>query len=268
MTPDCFGLTDPGRKRDLNEDQFLVADLDVPARALASSIPGADLGFLGGGRLLAVADGLGGHNGGERASALAVSAAARHLVEVLSRLPDFPDADYVAESAVREAMEVAGAEVEAAAAADPNLGGMGTTLTFALLRWPRLHVAHAGDSRIYVLRAGKLWQLTRDHTYAELLAGQGRPVPPDAERVLVNCLGGGSPGVAPEVSSFPLWPGDVLLLCTDGLHGPVPDDDIARVLRASLSAEEAARTLVAAANAAGGPDNITVVVARCGADGS
>jgi len=79
MTPDCFGLTHPGRRRDANEDQFLVADLDVPARVVGSSIPAGELGFLGG-RLLAVADGLGGHNGGERASALAVWPAVRHLV--------------------------------------------------------------------------------------------------------------------------------------------------------------------------------------------
>src|SRR5262249_47494400 len=165
MTPDCSGLPAPGRTRAANEDQFLVADLDVPARVVGSSIPAGELGFLGG-RLLAVADGLGGHNGGERASALAVSAAARHLVEVLARAPDFPDPDYLAESAIREAVEVAGAEVEAAALADPNLGGMGTTLTLGLVRWPRLHVAHAGDSRVSVLRGGQLWQLTRDHTYA------------------------------------------------------------------------------------------------------
>jgi len=185
----------------------------------------------------------------------------------LARPPDFPDPDYVNESALREAMEVAGAEVEAAATADPNLGGMGTTLTLGLVRWPRLHVAHAGDSRAYVLRGGRLWPLTRDHTYAELLAGQGRPVPPDAARVLVNCLGGGSPGVAPEVSTFPLWPGDVSLLCTDGLHSPVADHAITHVLRGARTAEAAARELVAAANDAGGPDNITVVVARFGAEG-
>jgi protein phosphatase len=261
MTPDCFGLTDPGRTRDANEDQFLVAALDVPGRVVQSSIPAGELGFLGG-RLLAVADGLGGHNGGERASALAVGAAARHLVEALARPPEFADPEYAAETALREAMEVAGAEVEAAAAADPNLGGMGTTLTLGLVRWPRLHVAHAGDSRAYVLRDGQLWQLTRDHTYAELLAGQGRPVPPEAARVLINCLGGGSPGVAPEVSTFPLSPGDTLLLCSDGLHGPVPGDAIAQVLRGAVTAEAAGRELVAAANAAGGPDNITVVVAR------
>jgi protein phosphatase len=266
MTPDCFGLTDPGRTRDANEDQFLVAELDVPARVLGSSIPAGELGFLGG-RLLVVADGLGGHNNGELASALGTRAAARHLVEALARPPEFADLDYAAESALREAMEVAAAEVEAAAAADPNLGGMGTTLTLGLVRWPRLYVAHAGDSRVYILRGGRLWQLTRDHTYAELLASQGRPVPPDAARVLVNCLGGGSPGVAPEVSTFPLWPGDTLLLCTDGLHGFVDGDDITRILRGAMTAEDAARELVAAANAAGGPDNITAVVARFIAQG-
>lgn len=266
MTPDCFGLTDPGRKRDNNEDQFLVAEMHAPGRVVASNIPAGELGFLGG-RLLAVADGLGGHNGGERASAIAVGAAARHLAEALARPLDFGDADYAAEAALREAMEVAGAEVEVAAAADPNLGGMGTTLTLALVRWPRVHVAHAGDTRLYVLRAGRLWQLTRDHTYAELLAGQGRAVPPDAARVLVNCLGGGSPGVVPESSTFPLWPGDTLMLCSDGLHGSVPDRDIRNILSETVTAEDAGRTLVAVANDAGGPDNITVVVARFAAGG-
>jgi protein phosphatase len=266
MTPDCFGLTDPGRRRDTNEDQFLVADLDVPGRVVGSSLRAGELGFLGG-RLLAIADGLGGHNGGERASAVAIGAAARHLVEALARPPEFGDADYAAEAAVREAMELAGAEVEQAAAADPNLGGMGTTLTLGLVRWPRLYVAHAGDTRVYVLREGRLWQLTRDHTYAELLASQGRPAPLDAARVLVNCLGGGSPGVVPEVSTFPVWPGDALLLCSDGLHGPVPDSAITHILSTTPTAEAAARELVAAANAAGGPDNVTVVVARFAAGG-
>lgn len=266
MTPDCFGLTDTGRKRDTNEDQFLVADLHAPGRVVASNLPAADLGFLGG-RLLAVADGLGGHNGGERASAVAVGAAARHLVEALARPLELGDPDYAAESALREAMEVAGAEVEFTAGTDPNLGGMGTTLTLALIRWPRLFVAHAGDTRLYVLRAGRLWQLTRDHTYADLLASQGRAAPPDAARVLVNCLGGGSPGVVPESSSFPLYPGDTLLLCSDGLHGSVPDSDIRNILSETVTAEDAGQTLVAVANDAGGPDNITAVVARFAAGG-
>ena len=264
MTPDCFGLTDPGRKRDANEDQFLVAELAVPARVRQSSIPAAALGELTGGHLFVVADGLGGHNGGERASSLAVRAAAGHLVEALARPPEFADPDYAAEAALREAVEVAADAVDAEATADPNLGGMGTTITLALVRGGRLHVAHAGDSRLYLFRAGRLWPLTRDHTYAELLAEQGRPVPPEAARVLVNCLGGGSPGVAPEVATFPVWRGDALLLCTDGLHGPVPADAIARVLAGSATAEAAARALVDAANAAGGPDNVTVVVARFG----
>ena len=262
MTPDCFGRTDPGRKRDLNEDQFLVAELAAPARVVRSSIPAAGLTPITGGHLFVVADGLGGHNGGERASSLAVRTTADRLVEALARPAGLADPDYVVESALREAVETAADAVDAAAAADPNLGGMGTTLTLALVRGERLHVAHAGDSRLYLFRAGRLWPLTRDHTYAELLAEQGRPVPPEAARVLVNCLGGGSPGVAPELATFPVWPGDAILLCTDGLHGPVPADAIARVLAASATAEAAARALVAAANAAGGPDNVTVVVAR------
>jgi protein phosphatase len=144
---------------------------------------------------------------------------------------------------------------------------MGTTLTMAYLLWPRLYVVHAGDSRCYLLRGNRLEQVTRDHTVAQRLVDEGALSAADAEQsrwshVLYNCVGGGTHEIKPEVYRARVEPGDALLLCSDGLSKVVPDETIRQELARRQGAEQTCRRLVDLANEAGGPDNVTAVVAR------
>jgi protein phosphatase len=144
---------------------------------------------------------------------------------------------------------------------------MGTTVTMAYVLWPRMYIVHAGDSRCYVLRNGTLRQLTTDHTFAQRLVEDGALSAEDAElsrwrHVLWNCVGGGDELVQPEVSKVDLHENDAILLCTDGLTEMCDDDEILRVLEARGSCGECVEELVRRANAAGGKDNVTAVLAR------
>jgi PPM family protein phosphatase len=268
---DCFGLTDAGKVRAGNEDQFLLADLNKSMFIHQTSLHLDDHTRLFGasqGRLMVVADGMGGQSAGERASSLAVDTLARYVLNTmpwLMRLQGSEEDDLKDElvAVLQRCQE----RIEAEASAQPSRRNMGTTLTMAYLVWPRLYVVHAGDSRCYLLRAGRLEQITRDQTVAQQLVDKGALPPEKAEgsrwsHVLWNCLGGGSHELNPEVYKATLQLGDAILLCTDGLTKSVADKEIAEILGTAPSAEEACRLLVHKANGAGGPDNITVVVAR------
>jgi protein phosphatase len=268
---DCHGLTDRGQVRPSNEDQFLVADLSRSMLIHQTSLNLDDHTRLFGGsqgHLLLVADGMGGHAAGERASSLAVDNMTRY---VLHTMPWFFGLREDHEDDLREqlvtALERCQERIEQEAAALAERRRMGTTLTMAYLLWPRLYVVHAGDSRCYVLRGGKLQQVTTDHTMAQRMVETGvltaeKAVQSPLGHVLWNCVGGGTRELYAEVRKVMLALGDTLLLCTDGLTTCVKDDKIAEVLGAGQSAEETGRRLVAAANAAGAPDNVTVVVAH------
>jgi protein phosphatase len=167
---------------------------------------------------------------------------------------------------LHEAFAQGDAQVKRAA---QRTGGadMGTTLTAAYLLWPSLYVAHVGDSRCYLLRDGALSQLTTDHTMANKLK-QASDIDLDENspwhHVFWNAIGGGQHAtMEPEVHRHPQANGDVILLCSDGLSKHASDESIANALDTSTSADEACKRLVAMANADGGSDNITVVVARC-----
>jgi PPM family protein phosphatase len=267
---DCFGLTDAGNVRPVNEDQFLIADLNKSMLIHQTSLSHEDHTRLFGGsqgKLLLVADGVGGEAGGQRASALAVETLARHVLNAMpwfSRLDEgHPDPD----EELRSALEACQHRVEAAAVRDPGRGRMGTTLTMAYLLWPRLYVVHAGDTRCYLMRGGRLEQVTTDHTVAQKLVDQGQLAPEQAEgsrwsHVLYKCVGGGQHELDPDVYKATLQVGDSLLLCSDGLTNVVSDAQVRDVLAAEGSAAEACRRLVDLAKAGGGPDNITVVVAH------
>jgi protein phosphatase len=146
---------------------------------------------------------------------------------------------------------------------------MGTTLTLAFAMNWMLLIAHAGDSRCYLLSEGRLRQVTQDHTLTAELVRQG-VLPPGGEaghpfrHVVTNILGGDEPGVQVELHRLDLRPDDVLLLCSDGLTGMVPDGRIAFILREEPDPQRACERLVAEANLQGGKDNITVVVAHVG----
>jgi PPM family protein phosphatase len=268
---DCFGLTDAGRVRPVNEDQFLVADLSKSLLVHQTSLSHDDHTRLFGGsqgQLLLVADGMGGHAAGQQASSLAVQGLAHYVLNTMHwffRLEEGREADL--EEELKSALEECQRRLEAAAGARPEQRGMGTTLTMAYLLWPRLYVVHAGDSRCYLLRGGRLEQITKDHTVAQKLVDAGALTAGEAQgsrwsHVLWNCVGGGSHELSPDVYKATLQMGDTLLLCTDGLTKHLDDQAIAGLLGHDRPTERTCRALVAEANAAGGSDNVTAVVAH------
>ncbi len=266
---ESFGATDQGRVRTSNEDQFLTATLMRALWVEQSSIPQSEMQYGDErGHVFIVADGMGGAQAGEKASALAVGAIEQLLLNALRWLLSLDGSE---EAAVlrdfKVALRSADACVCAAAANNPLLAGMGTTLTMAYSLVPDLFVAHVGDSRFYLYRGGALHQLTKDHTLVGELIEKGLIQPEDAgahpfRHVITNVVGGPKAGLHAEVHRLSLEPGDTLLLCTDGLTGMVTDERITAVLQASPTPKAAAEQLVVLANENGGRDNVTVVVAR------
>jgi len=267
-----FGVTDTGKMRERNEDQFLIASLARALRVQQSSLQEASVQYADAhGQLLVVADGMGGNAGGAEASALALNAIEDFLLHALKWLFALDGAgkaqgiDVLAE--LKSAIRRADARVCEAASIHPELRGMGTTLTMAYTHGSELFVTHAGDSRCYLFRGGSLYQLTQDHTLvAEMV--RGGVLPPERaathrlRHIITNVVGGPKLGVRAEVHKSRLEPDDVILLCTDGLTEMVPDSEIAATLRAEGNPRDAAERLVALALEHGGVDNVTVVVSR------
>jgi len=237
--------SDPGQMRPLNEDA-------IGARP--------DLG------LFVLCDGLGGYNAGEIASTMAVSS-------LLSTLAD----DYEQASAAGLPFDVRtvltarlaemGNRIAGAAANSTAFEGMATTIVAAWVLGDRLWIAHAGDSRLYRFREGVLEGLTRDHSFSQELLDAGMVTEEEArvlpaKNLVTRALGAG-PDVEPEVNEYPLRVGDVLMLCSDGLTEMIDDVQIAGAIFASVpNVQRAAQRLIDLANAAGGRDNISVIVIR------
>lgn len=199
--------------------------------------------------LFAVADGMGGHASGDVASALAIEV----LESELKRSDSISDAVHSANKAIFQR-----------AAKDPDLTGMGTTLTAMWADETSAHIAHVGDSRAYLLRDGQLTRLTTDHTVVNRLVQQGRILPEDADRhpqrsYLERALGV-DPEVEVDVHMLDMAPGDRVLLCSDGLFGMIDDDLIQSVLEEESHPQRAAERLCEEAVHAGGNDNVTTVV--------
>lgn len=264
------GKTDLGRVRKNNEDQFLVAELTKHLRVTQSSVDSVHTGTWSGGvmgHLLVVADGMGGIAGGEVASGLAVETISWHVARTMPWFFRYQDGrEKELEAELVRAVEKCDETVADAGAAS-QFHRMGTTLTMAYVLWPRLYVVHAGDSRCYIHRSGKLVRMTKDHTVAQQAVERGILTEEQAKtspfgNALWNCIGGGTEGVRPDVYHLTLQPGDELLLCSDGLTRRLEDTDVQSILARSATPEAACDALIAAANEAGGQDNITVVVAR------
>jgi serine/threonine protein phosphatase PrpC len=266
LTLSAAGLTDRGRERPGNEDQFVIAEVRRVLQVEQSSIPQPH-SLLGGalGHLLVVADGIGGHRGGDVASTLAVVGIENLLINTIGWLCQLHGEGVLSE--LREALRTTDRWVDEAAGRSPEFRGMGTTLTMAYVSDRTLFVAHAGDSRCYLWRQGQLRLLTRDHTLVAELVSAGTLTPEQAEHhqmrnVVLNSLGGGNSAVKPEVHKHSVEADDVLLLCTDGLTGMLPDSDLSAILAQGATPEETCRWLVDEANRRGGRDNITAVVGR------
>ena len=260
-----FGLTDVGRSRKTNEDQFVVAELTRALHLVQSSVQQPRT-LLSENRahLLMVADGMGGHRAGEQASALAVVTVEDFILNTFRwvfRLQGEVAAEF------QEALRAADARIFEEAGRHPELAGMGTTLTLAYTVNSLLYVIHVGDSRCYLYRDGVLHQLTRDHTLVDEMVRAGAIEPAAAahhhlRNVITNAVGGSEPGIEVEIHRLQLEPGDVTLLCSDGLTEMLPDAELAEILASQPTPEAASRALVARANERGGQDNITAIVAR------
>jgi serine/threonine protein phosphatase PrpC len=207
-------------------------------------------------RVLAVADGMGGHAAGEVASAVAIAALAP-LDE------DAPDSDLLA--VLRGRAEAANDHLRDMVHSDHGLEGMGTTLTAFLFAGNRLGLLHIGDSRAYLLRDGSLSQITNDHTLVQRLVDEGRISEEEAgshpQRSLITRALDGREGIEPDLSVREARVGDRYLLCTDGLTGPVARLETLREALALENPQEACDRLVQLALRGGGPDNVTVIVA-------
>ena len=264
----AFGITDKGKERATNEDQFLAAELTKSMRVWQTSLLGPRV-QVGEERahLFLVADGMGGHRAGERASTLAVTAIEYFT---LNSFKWFFGTDSLEAKKVltqfQSALTQADAAIVEEAAEKPELRGMGTTVTMAFQLGAQLCVVHVGDSRAYLYREHQLHQLTKDHTLVADLVRSGVIQPDEAaghrmRHVITNVVGGPEAGVKVEARALQIQAGDRVLLCSDGLNEGVSDEVIAATLEAQPEVEAAARQLLAHAMAGPAKDNITLVVA-------
>lgn len=252
-----FGRTNIGLVREANEDHFLIAELSRMMRVSQTSLPQPEILFGNRrGHLFLIADGMGGHRGGELASSLTVTTIERFMLDVFRKAEDF-----------KTALTQAHARLLNETVRHPEVTGMGTTLTMAIANNWNLYLVHAGDSRCYLFRDRKLRQLTTDHTMVAELVRRGVVKPEDAahhryRNVVTNVVGGSQTSVTAEVRELDLEPGDALLLCTDGLTDMLTDDQIGEILESEPDSTTACGRLVDKALEHGGRDNITAIVAR------
>jgi len=244
MQLEFFSALDTGRARSNNEDAVRI-----------------DERFA----LAVLADGMGGYNAGEVASAMTVDCVCEDVARWLAEERAPRDEEEIRQALMASAQR-ANRAVFDASQDRAEYAGMGTTLVAALFNEDRVWVGHVGDSRAYRLRGGRLEQLSRDHSLLQEQIDAGLLTPEEAvysmNRNLVTRAVGVEPDVELEVVGHELRAGDVVLLCSDGLSDMLPDAAIAQVMRASDSLEMTAQALIAAANAAGGRDNISVVLVR------
>jgi len=244
------GLSDVGRVREHNEDTIGVD---------------ADIG------LLVLADGMGGYNAGEVASGMATTVITTEMQQLLAKVKPYeldPESHKaLALPLLREQVLKANASIYHAAQSQPQYAGMGTTLVVCLFYDNKALVAHLGDSRLYRMRDGALKQITRDHSLLQEQIDSGLISPEQAKHAqhknLVTKALGIDPTVEPEIREYETRPGDIYLLCSDGLPDMVEDGDISMTLEAlGANLKLAAQQLVQMANDNGGKDNISVILVR------
>lgn len=266
---DVFGLTHAGKVREENQDHFLVCSLQKRIEIGLTNLDRTDLQWSDAERLgvlAMVADGVGGSGGGGEASRLAVAAATRYVAEAVGAYygSDATDQDRFPE-VLEEAVQRVHEELVEAAAADPSVSKMATTLTLWIGVWPFIYLVQVGDSRHYMLYDGELRQTTRDQTVGQQLVDQGLITQSRVPKIpLGNVLAssvGGSESV-PVVTRLDSGWGQVHMVCSDGLTKHVSDDRIKERLESMTSARQACEGLLQDALDDGGTDNITLIVGR------
>jgi protein phosphatase len=250
MDVKAYGLSDVGKQRQHNEDTFLVAD-DA--------------------KLFLVADGMGGHAAGEIASRIAVDSISEFIVHTKEDDGTWPhayDEHYTrTTNRLMAALRMANTRVLEAMRKDAKLRGMGTTVVAAMSEGGKMSVAHVGDSRAYLIRAGAISRLTNDHSWVYEQVQAGMLTEAEAEKhplrnVITRALGGAL-SVTPDASEVESRPGDVYLLCSDGLTGMVPEEEILRIVTENAAdLEQACRVLIDVANERGGLDNVTAILVK------
>ena len=244
MTLEYFSATDTGRARNNNEDSVAVDEAS---------------------HLVVLADGMGGYNAGEVASGMATSFIKTELGRWLAEA-----SDNASDTDVRRAMDIcvdnANRAIFNAANSNPQYAGMGTTLVVGVFRDGRLLMGHVGDSRGYRLRGGRLAQITHDHSLLQEQIDSGlitaEQAAFSANKNLVTRAVGVEDTVLLETHQHEVLPGDLYLMCSDGLSDMLDDGAIAQLLTSTESLEAGCRTLIEAANDAGGKDNISVILVR------
>ncbi len=286
---ECCGMTNIGLKRSTNEDQFLIADVCKSMRIHQTSLALDYQTRLFGetqGKLLLVADGMGGHEAGERASQLVTDGIVNYILNRLTWfMADACESEQEFEEQLKNAFHSCQKRIDREIAEIPQHQGMGSTLTMAYITWPFMFLVHIGDSRCYLLRDGVLEQLTRDHTLARLAVesknatlesanGDGnQKISVDDENsmdgqgylsnVLWNVLGGGEGNEPhPDAKAIELKKGDKIILCSDGLSNMLNRKQIKDILSQDIATDAICSQFIEAANAAGGNDNISVVVSH------
>jgi protein phosphatase len=256
-----------GRNREHNEDAFLVADLTRKLASLQPDVQDHDLGEKG--SLLVVADGMGGAAAGEVASAMATKVIYEHMTERWGKDNDATPQQFAYR--LKEAVEEANAKIHAYAREHPESKGMGTTTTAVGILGDHLYLTQVGDSRCYLVRGGTGVQLTKDQSLMQRLVDAGELTEEEAEKserrnIILQALGPDA-RVRVDLTHQEVRRGDIIVMCSDGLSGQVRRNEIAEVAMQHADPAEACAQLIEMANARGGPDNITVVVAHLGGDG-
>ena len=263
---EVFGRTDVGKTRDHNEDSFLVADLTRRIASLQPEVREHEIGPRG--TLFVVSDGMGGAAAGEIASDLAVNSIYEHMLGEWCNDPERTEQRFAFR--LKEAVEFANARIHEYAKSHPEHRGMGTTTTAAGAFEDALYLTQIGDSRGYLIRAGKITQITKDQSLMQRLVDAGELTEEEAavserRNIILQALGPDA-HVKVDLTRQDVRKGDVLVMCSDGLSGLVPRDDMLRIVMGQPDLVSVCRELIDLANSRGGPDNITCIVARFGGD--
>ncbi len=267
VTVDVFGRTDVGKARDHNEDSFLVADLTTRTASLHPEVREHEVGRRG--SLFMVADGMGGAAAGEVASEMATTTVYNHMVTQWGNDQEVTEQRFAYR--LKEAVELANQQIHEYAKAHLEVPGMGTTTTADGVFEGALYLTQIGDSRGYLLRQGRVAQITKNQSLMQRLVDAGELTEEEAavserRNIILQALGP-DPHVKVDLTRQELRKGDMLVMCSDDVSGLVKKEEILSTVTQATDLVAACKELIDLANSRGGPDNITCIVARFGGGG-